>query len=488
MIAALALATTLSAASAASAPRVPAPVAVMPFKNLNDDPGLDWLRSGIAETMITDLRKSASIDIVEREQLDKALGEVMLQNAKATDEATAVKVGKLVGAKTVVLGSFQQAEKEIRINARFVNVETGAVIDTAKATGPSSKIFALQDEVVDKLLGKAPAGRPKRSGSDKTLQAYRLYAMALTVASDADRVGYLKKSLDVDPDFVYAKDELAALELRLGGYQKVHVASEDAAIAAYWKTVDDPKATTTERATAANALLLREQHEHRYHAILDDANRIIAANIPSPGPGFEQPTAFALFMTMESYTFLKKPDLAMQAGERYLKEYPAGLWYATVDQQLRSMIEARHKQQESGPKLDERLGALAKERDDALAHAKENEAARPGLAMGFRIRARRADLERCWWPAGWAIQRYDVAQRECEAFAAAYAKDPDARVDVLQARMELIEATAELGQFDRARKDAESFLAEIPHAPGVETNESQFARRLEGDMKSWPAD
>ena len=32
------------------------PVAVMPFKNLNADPALEWLKVGVAETMISDLR------------------------------------------------------------------------------------------------------------------------------------------------------------------------------------------------------------------------------------------------------------------------------------------------------------------------------------------------------------------------------------------------------------------------------------------------
>src|SRR5579859_6123034 len=133
----------------------------MPFKNLNADASVDWLKVGIAETMIWDLKKSGKLPVVERDQLDKAIAEITLQGAKSTEDSTAAQVGKMVGAKTVVVGGFQKAGKEIRITARYVAVETGVVLDTAKTTGPMSNIFALQDEITARLLGEnVPAKAP----------------------------------------------------------------------------------------------------------------------------------------------------------------------------------------------------------------------------------------------------------------------------------------------------------------------------------------
>ena len=109
------------------------PVAVLPFKNLNAESASDWLKLGVAETMLTDLKK-AKVPVVERDQIDKALGELLLRGDTGSEDGQAIAVGKLVGAKTVVVGSFQAAGKQLRFNARFVEVETGIILDSAKTT------------------------------------------------------------------------------------------------------------------------------------------------------------------------------------------------------------------------------------------------------------------------------------------------------------------------------------------------------------------
>ena len=207
---------------AAPAPK-PDPIAVIPFKNLNAETTLDWMKAGIAETMISDLKKSGKARVVERDQVDHALLEIAMQGKQETEESTAAKVGKLVGAKTIVVGSFQRSDKQLRINARFVSVETGEVLDAAKTTGAATDPFGLQDKIVAQLLGVAAGspGLPKRKpATPKTVEAYRLYAMSLGVASDAERFGFLKQSLEQDPDFVYSEEEIAALKKRMGVYDE----------------------------------------------------------------------------------------------------------------------------------------------------------------------------------------------------------------------------------------------------------------------------
>ncbi|HEY4222252.1 MAG TPA: hypothetical protein VGO62_12940, partial [Myxococcota bacterium] len=107
------------------------PVAVAPWKNLNDDVGLRWLEQGAAETLAADLKHSG-MKIVERAQIAEALAQVHASD----DVAKAVAAGRIAGAKSIVLGSFQLSGTDLRLIARVVDVETGAVQDAAKATGP----------------------------------------------------------------------------------------------------------------------------------------------------------------------------------------------------------------------------------------------------------------------------------------------------------------------------------------------------------------
>src|SRR5688572_10721854 len=111
------------------------PVAVAPWQNLNRDDTLSWLEQGAAETMVADLR-TAGVKVVERAQIVHALEQI----PSGDDVGRAVAAGKIVGAHALVLGSFQKSGTELRLVARFVDVETGVVRDTAKATGKLEEV------------------------------------------------------------------------------------------------------------------------------------------------------------------------------------------------------------------------------------------------------------------------------------------------------------------------------------------------------------
>ena len=490
-------------AAAEAAPAYKPPVAVLPFKNLNDDPDTDWLRQGISETMLTDLEK-AGTPVVERDQIDKALGEILLQGATGTEDADAVKVGRLVGAKTVVVGSFQQAGKQLRMNARFVEVETGVVLDSAKTTGPTQRVFALQDEIVAKLLGRKPPPRraPKKAG--KTVEAYRLYAMSLATASDADRVRYLKKSLSLDPSFVYAAEELDRLEKRLAEYAKQRETAGAALDRSTFAMLSDPDVPAHEKQWRAGQLLTRHLAERRCKSAVADAKRVLDLRIPDPEPGIVGANENALNTLVLCYRILGQEDLALQAGESLLERFPAGAWYKTTERQVKEILEWRKDAPERAAEIDARFAELEAERaalrekagemraklsaaESALASAQGPqrnlaEASRDRFAAALARTAdeeRAIDLERCWFPRRLDAER-TVA--ECRAFQAKYAEVPAAAADVRQAREQEIEALGELGRWDEAIPAARAFLAASPEDDGLARNLRSLVEHR------WPTD
>ena len=479
------------------------PVAVLPFKNLNDDVDTDWLKLGVAETMLSDLKKQG-VAVVERDQVDKALGELLLQGAQGgAEDAAAVKVGTLVGAKTVVVGSFQRAGKQLRINARFVEVETGVVLDTAKTTGAADRVFALQDEIVAKLLGRAPPPRPKPKQPEKQVQAYRLYAMSLAVASDAERVGLLKKSLSLDPAFVYAAEELAALEKRLAEYARTRQTAGAALDRTTLAFLRDPAIPAHEKHWRAGQLFTRHLSERRCRAAIADAKGILEMRIPDPEPGTVGANESALNTIVTCHKMLGQPDLAMQAGEELMRRFPAGAWFKPTERTVREILEWRKAAPERAAKIAEnearleklaadeqvsrtRIEELLAETDAELASSPTEDRKRYLLQVRegrlatletFRARARQRALERCTFP-----RRLDPekTRRECRAFVEAYRDDPAAAAGVRQAREAEIEVLAELGRWDEAVPAAAAFLAEPPD--GFTTNLRSLVEW------HWPAD
>ena len=97
-------------------------VAVLDFKSIMapEDLGV-----AVAEILRTELVGIGDYTVIERGMLEQLLSEQELQLTGAVDSETAVEIGKLVGAKLVVIGSIVKTGSVYTINSRFIDVETG---------------------------------------------------------------------------------------------------------------------------------------------------------------------------------------------------------------------------------------------------------------------------------------------------------------------------------------------------------------------------
>lgn len=127
-------------------------IAVLPFDNISKNSEMNWMGIGFSETLMTKLANSKAITVLERNQLSKILEEIKFEQSGMVDENSAVKAGKMFGVNVMVLGSYQVVGDNLRVDARFVNVETRKVLNTAEATGKISDIFKLQDQIAFGLI------------------------------------------------------------------------------------------------------------------------------------------------------------------------------------------------------------------------------------------------------------------------------------------------------------------------------------------------
>src|SRR5881397_3428804 len=109
-------------------------VAVMPFDNGGsygqDKENFDALQKGIAGMLISEMSANPAARVVEREAIQKLLEEQNLGASGRVDPQTAAKVGKLVGARYVVLGTFIDFYGDFRVDVRLVNTETSEIVKT----------------------------------------------------------------------------------------------------------------------------------------------------------------------------------------------------------------------------------------------------------------------------------------------------------------------------------------------------------------------
>ncbi|NTX17005.1 hypothetical protein HUA76_40150 [Myxococcus sp. CA056] len=138
------------------APTGPVRVCVLKFRNLSGDTSLTPLELALSEAVVTDVGSQPGMRLIERGQLDLPMEEQDFTQGARVDPETRAHLGRIVGAEVVVLGGFQQAGAVLRISARFVHVETGEVLDTARVEGPASKPFEVQDALTAEVRALLP--------------------------------------------------------------------------------------------------------------------------------------------------------------------------------------------------------------------------------------------------------------------------------------------------------------------------------------------
>ena len=131
-------------ASVDEIPLRPRTVVVVPFVNVSGDPNIDWLGTGIAQTVTADLEQFQDLSVIDREGLARDL-------ADTSDDMSAREVARERGVSWLVDGGFQSLGDQLRITARIVDVKTGVTHATVKVDGRLDDVFALQDRIVAEL-------------------------------------------------------------------------------------------------------------------------------------------------------------------------------------------------------------------------------------------------------------------------------------------------------------------------------------------------
>jgi TolB-like protein len=333
----------LAGVSAQAAPTV----AVMPFKDLSGG-AKGNVGEAIRETVTSDLKDVSGLRVIERGRIDQVLAEQNLQASKSElDAATTVKVGKLLGATMIVTGAYQKASSAVRLTARFVKVETGEVVGTAKVDGGASEFLHLQDKVTVELLKSAgieqkqvqrftSRTRPKL----KSMKPIELYGDAVVETDETKKKQLLVAALNEDPGFVYATRDLDALEGRLREYDKVMKAEQDKAVREMQEAMGketNPAMICAKFSMVISGLATR----NRWRAILAQA-RHVAQKPPPPGP-FCDTGELAEFWIVQSEERLFMTDAVLRDGEKFIAKHPASTYAPMIKNTMERIIDEKRK-------------------------------------------------------------------------------------------------------------------------------------------------
>jgi TolB-like protein len=141
-------------------------IGVLYFDYAGKNAELAPLSKGLAQMLISDLAAVDTVRVVERERLQAVLDEQKLgeswKKAGKIDGRTAARIGKLLGARYLVLGTYFDAMGAFRADARLVDVETGQIVKSIGANGKAEDFMGLEQMLANGLCKAAAQLPPPR--------------------------------------------------------------------------------------------------------------------------------------------------------------------------------------------------------------------------------------------------------------------------------------------------------------------------------------
>ncbi len=200
-------------------------IAVLPFNNGGSygqgKEDFDALERGIAGMMISELSQNPAARVVERQEIQRLLDEQNLSAQGRVDPQTAAKVGKLVGARYTVLGTFIDFYGDFRVDVRLVNTETGEIVKTESERMQRDHMFDIIRNIAARLMKDANLPALQRQASDQRMgrqvptEALTYYSRALLYSDHGQKdkaVEMFNRAIDIFPGYAEAKEGLQRVQ------------------------------------------------------------------------------------------------------------------------------------------------------------------------------------------------------------------------------------------------------------------------------------
>jgi len=149
------------------AQNAPVAVAILPFEDRGsygqDKEVFRALQLGIPATIASDLRGHPELRLVEPDRVARLLETRKASPPARLDAATVARIGKEVGARYAVTGTFADFYGRFRLEARIVDTESGQIVKVVTNKDPSlqdrSNLYRIVQLVGHQVLAEASSSR-----------------------------------------------------------------------------------------------------------------------------------------------------------------------------------------------------------------------------------------------------------------------------------------------------------------------------------------
>ncbi len=253
------------AAASQTAPRI----LVVPFDNVKREGRIFWLAEASAVLLTDDLGGLGS-NAISRQERQAAFERLQVPPVAALTDATVIRIGQLVGAAQVVVGSLQLENDVLVVRARAIALDTGRVQVDVTDRGPLPELFATFERIARRIAPPSTKSSEEIERQHPPIATFEDFIKGLLAETPATAISYLTSALTRQPSFdrarlalwdVYAEQgdhehALAAVVVVppdspwarrarfLAGVSQLHVRKYDEAFASF-KALADAQPTPT---------------------------------------------------------------------------------------------------------------------------------------------------------------------------------------------------------------------------------------------------
>lgn len=214
-------------------------VAVLFFQNLSGDADLDWLRTGLADMLVTDLSQAPNLRVLPTDRVYQILKDLgHLDEPRLTTEVVR-EVAERAEVATVLLGSFARAGDTLQVNIQLQDAETGEILSARRVQGTGeASVFSTVDRLSRDLRRsfELPQRDPEierkiESVTTSSVEAYRAYVEGMRLRRELkieEAIPLFERAAALDPSFAMAHARLASVHDTLGQEQAQREALEAA--------------------------------------------------------------------------------------------------------------------------------------------------------------------------------------------------------------------------------------------------------------------
>jgi hypothetical protein len=182
----------------------PARILVMPFENVTREGRFFWLTEAAA-VLLTDDLNALGAGAITRTERQQAFDRLQVPPATVLTDATMIRIGQLVGASQVVVGSLQMADDAVVLRARSIDLDTGRVRTDVTERGPLPELFPIFERIARRMAPPSATSSADIEKQHPPVTVFEAFIKGLLAETPATAISYLRAALAGQPSFDRAR-------------------------------------------------------------------------------------------------------------------------------------------------------------------------------------------------------------------------------------------------------------------------------------------